>query len=197
MLKEVKYSEHLIKGFPLRHQLDNALYPGGSCNMTSLAMCLQYFKKKVTPNYGYDQLEDALLATCDDEGLSRHDPATIALLADRFGLSDELIMIEGWDQVGKALYGKLIPHLVAGFPVITHGLYVEPFGHIVCVDGIRLEDGKPVAWHHADPFGEWYRDGYNKNYGGDPALGRYWMSHASFTATALKDGILWVHLIKS
>lgn len=195
MSLQVKYREYLIKKFPLRHQLDNQLYPSGSCNMTSLAMCLEFYKKKVTPNYGYSQPEDALLAICDNEGLSRHEPATIARLAERFGLEDELIMIEGWDQVGRVIYGKLIPHLVAGFPAIVHN-YLTNFGHISCLDGIRLEDDKPVSWHFADPFGEWFPKEYNRNYGGDPNLGRYWLSHYRFTERVLTDGVLWVHLLK-
>lgn len=186
--------EFLIKNFPLRQQLDNALYPYGSCNMTSLAMCLEFYDRKVEPNYGYDQLEDSLLATCDRERLVRHEPATIALLAERFGLKDDLRMVEGWNAVGTELYQHLIPHLVDGKPAIVHGFFTAS-GHIVCIDGVRLEDGVPVQWHFADPYGEFYKEGYQKNYGGDPELGRYWMSHSMFTLTALKDGILWAHLI--
>lgn len=163
--------------------------------MTSLAMCLDFYGCKIAPNGGFDQMEDSLLAICDEEGLVRGDPGVMKLLGERFGLKDELIIVSGWESVGNTLYQHLIPHIGFGKPAIVHGEWTRS-GHIVCIDGVRLEDGDPVQWHFADPYGEWYSDGYRINRGGDRDLGRYWMSHASFTATALRDGILWCHLIE-
>ncbi|MBW4421176.1 MAG: C39 family peptidase [Myxacorys californica WJT36-NPBG1] len=188
--------EFLLPNFPLFPQLDNRLHPDSSCNMTSLAMCLVYLKKSRNQTYAsrFAQFEDELVQRCADRGLNRREPGVIRELTEVYGAKDELIIVEGWGAVGKAVY-KLIAHLKENKPAIIH-TYLTLSGHIVCVDGVRLDSkGAPVSWHFSDSYGEFYPQGYEKNWGGDPDLGKYWLSHKSFTEKVLTDGIFWVHLL--
>ncbi|MGA7936026.1 MAG: hypothetical protein WCA35_20905 [Kovacikia sp.] len=97
------------------------------------------------------------------------------------------------DKVGTALHST-IDHLKQGLPAIAH-TYLTRSGHIVCLTGVRLDDqGKPTQWHVTDPYGEFFPDGYECNYGGDPNLGKYWLSDSTFTRLILTDGAFWAHL---
>jgi hypothetical protein len=190
----MSYQEFCIKDYPLHPQMDNLLYPGGSCNLTSVAEALDFFKLKPVLNYGYPQIEDALLAQCDDLGLDRHDPSAIATIARNNGLIDDLSIVSGWNDVGVYIYKKLIPHLQGGKPAIVHG-YLTNSGHIVTLVGVRLIDGNPIQWKIIDTYGEFFPRGYEINYGGDPELGKYWLSHSEFTLRMLTGGEFWCHLI--
>jgi Peptidase_C39 like family len=189
-------AEYLIKGFPLTIQNDNELHPDGSCNLTSATNCMKFFNCKRDLRYSqYLQFEDEVMARSEDNGLDRHEPATIKKMLELYGLNDVLTIAESWQDSGRAVYA-LIEHLKKGWPGIVH-TYLTSGGHIVCVDGVRMTEGKPVQWHIADSNGEWYPQGYQKNWGGDKDLGRYWMSHNAFTAKVLTDGIFWCHLVSS
>jgi hypothetical protein len=186
--------EYLIKQFPLTIQNDNELHPDGSCNLTSATNCMKFFGCKRDARYSqYPQYEDEVMARSEDNGLDRHEPGTIKKMLELYGLRDDLRIAEGWTAVGTVVY-QLIEHLKKGNPAIVH-TFLTGSGHIVCVDGVRLSDGKPVQWHIADSNGEWYPQGYQKNWGGDKDLGRYWLSHNSFTSKVLTDGIFWCHLV--
>jgi hypothetical protein len=186
--------EFLIKGFPLTIQNDNELHPDGSCNLTSATNCMKFFGCKRDSRYlQYPQFEDEVMARSEDNGLDRHEPGTIKKMLELYSLKDDLKIIEGWTAIGTTVY-QLVEHLKKGMPAIVH-TYLTGSGHIVCVDGVRLTEGKPAQWHIADSNGEWYPSGYEKNWGGDKDLGRYWMSHSAFTAKVLTDGIFWCHLV--
>ncbi|MBL1177680.1 C39 family peptidase [Pantanalinema sp. GBBB05] len=190
-------TEILLKDFPLLPQLDNEKHPYGSCNMTCVAMCLRFLGKSRSPAYAakYPQLEDELQQRTEDNGWDRHDPQAMKRVAELYGVKDELLIVFGKDAIATAIT-KTIAHLKAGLPAITH-TYLTQSGHIVCLSGVRLDSaGNPVQWHITDPYGEFYPDGYEKNYGGDPNLGKYWLSHSTFTRLILADGQYWVHLIK-
>lgn len=190
------HTELLLKGFPLLQQLDNELYPEGSCNLTAAANCLYFFKAKRDSRYAkFSQFEDELLKRCDDNGWDRHEPETIRKIIELYKCVDKLLIVEGWNFLGAALQ-RMYAHLQKGNPIIVH-TYLTRSGHIVCIDGVRLCDGKPEQWHISDPYGEFYPQGYERNHGGDTSLGRYWLSHAAFTARVLTDGILWAHLVSA
>jgi hypothetical protein len=183
-----------LPNFPLLQQLDNQKYPEGSCNLTSVAMCLTFLKAERDPRYrAFRQFEDELLQRCDDNGWDRHEPSVMKKIVELYGFNDELLIVEGWGLVGEAVY-RIIENLKKNKPVVVH-TYLTRSGHIVCIDGVRMSEGKPVQWHVADPYGEFYPDGYDKNYGGDKNKGHYWLSHNRFTSSILTDGILWAHLI--
>lgn len=190
----MSFQEILLPKFPLLQQLDNTKHPEGSCNLTSVAMCLYFLGATKSPKYNlFKQFEDELLQRCEDNGWDRHEPGSMKKIVELYGKRDELIIAEGWDAVGKAVY-RLIAHLRAGKPGIAH-TYLTQSGHIVAIDGVRLEEGKPISWHIADPYGEFYPRGYQKNWGGDKELGRYWLSHSGFTSRILTDAIAWFHLV--
>ncbi|MBL1176828.1 C39 family peptidase [Pantanalinema sp. GBBB05] len=189
-------TEILLKDFPLLTQLDNSMHPGGSCNMTCVAMCLAYMGRLRHGGYSrFAQFEDELLQRTEDNGWDRHDPQAMKRVAELYGVRDELLIVFGKDAIDAAI-AKTIAHLKAGFPAITH-TYLTQSGHIVCLSGVRLDaNNEPTQWHITDPYGEFYPDGYDRNYGGDPNLGKYWLSHSTFVRLILTDGQYWVHLIK-
>lgn len=186
-------TELLIKSFPLLTQLDNTKNPQGSCNLTCTAMCLKFLKKQRDSRYArFDQWEDELQQRAEDNGWDRHEPGTMKRIAELYGAQDNLMIVEGWGRVGSAVYST-IEHLKRGLPAIAH-TYLTQKGHIVCLNGVRLDyHGKPVQWAVTDPYGEFFPDGYERNYGGDPNLGKYWLSHSTFTRLILTDGVFWVH----
>lgn len=189
-------TEILLKGFLLLTQLDNEMSPGGSCNLTCVAMCLLYLGKSRDRRYAaaFEQFEDELQQRALDNGWDRHEPGCMQKIAQLYGATDELLIVEGWDAVGKVLQ-RTIAHLKAGKPAIVHS-YLTDSGHIVCLAGVRLgSTGKPTEWFVVDPYGEYYPSGYQRNYGDSQELGKYWLSHKTFTDKVLTDAALWVHLI--
>ncbi|MEG4323653.1 MULTISPECIES: C39 family peptidase [unclassified Microcoleus] len=69
---------------PYKSQLDNALNPGGACNVTSIAMCLEYLG--VTPLRQNIQIEDELYAYMESRNLNRHSPRDLATVVRNYGI---------------------------------------------------------------------------------------------------------------
>ncbi|MCC3445780.1 MAG: C39 family peptidase, partial [Microcoleus sp. PH2017_03_ELD_O_A] len=104
---------------PYLSQLDNKRNPTGSCNVTSVAMCLLW--GGVRPQCQGIQLEDELYAYMEKRRLDRHSPQDLATLVRDYGLNDNYTATATIDAV-KA-------HLSEGNPCITHGYFTE-YGHI-------------------------------------------------------------------
>lgn len=191
-------TEFLLKNFPLLEQLDNSLNPYGSCNMTSVAMCLKFLGKSRDLRYSsFNHWADELQQRAEDNGWDRHDPVAMQKMVRLYEAQDDLQVVQGWDKVGSEVY-QTIAHIEKGLPAIAH-TYLTQSGHIVCLTGVRLGgDGKPTQWHITDPYGEpdIASGTYDRNTNDDPSLGQYWLSHAAFTSKILTDGSFWVHLIK-
>jgi uncharacterized protein YvpB len=166
---------------PYKSQRDNNLNPDGSCNVTSIAMCLEYFKVGRRTSSG--QYEDELYQYALDQGLSRHSPQDLAQIVEDYGAKDALDTHATFDQV-KAW-------LSAGNPAVTHG-YFTTFGHIVVLAGY---DDTGFIVH--DPYGEWFADGYDRNDpNGNDEKGKF--QHYSYNLirnTCAYDGEFWVHFI--
>lgn len=158
---------------PYKSQLDNEFNPTGSCNVTSVAMCLGYFGVK--PRSG--QLEDQLYQEMLDLGLSRHNPNDLAQMVVRYGLKDNFTPYGAIEDVKS--------HLESGKPVITHG-YFTHFGHIIVLVGYD-ESGFIVH----DPYGEWFADGYRTDMSGEYLH----YSYDLIKRTCMPDGDFWVHFI--
>jgi hypothetical protein len=166
---------------PYKSQRDNAKNPDGACNVTSMAMCLEFFG--IARQRSSGQFEDELYQYALDHNLSRHSPGDLATIVRDYGAKNAfnshatVEMVKDW--------------LAAGNPAVTHG-YFTSFGHIIVFVGY---DDKGFIVH--DPYGEWYADGYDRN---DPAgnneKGKF--QHYSYNLienTCAADGEFWVHFI--
>ncbi|MGA7935788.1 MAG: C39 family peptidase [Kovacikia sp.] len=162
-------------GIPYKSQLDNQENPTGSCNVTSLAMCLEFLGAKRKTSAG--QFEDELYRYAQDNNLSRHDPHDLALIVEAYGFRDDfrtnatIEQVQGWLSDNK--------------PIVIHG-YFTTFGHIVVLIGFD-ENGFFVH----DPYGEWTSSGYRTDLSGKSVHYSYRM----IKTLCIPDGSFWVHFI--
>ncbi|MCC3506244.1 MULTISPECIES: C39 family peptidase [unclassified Microcoleus] len=160
-----------------RSQLDNFYNPTGSCNVTSIAMCLDFLKVPRRKKTG--QYEDELYQYAIDHGYSRHSPQDLARIVRDYGSQDrftEWATIEGCQK-----------HLASGNPCVFHG-YFTSFGHILVAAGY---DKNGFLVH--DPYGEWFPTGYDTTVSG--AYLHY--SYDLIRRTCMPDGQFWVHHISA
>lgn len=171
--------ESIVKTYDLRipyfSQLDNLYNPTGSCNVTSLAMCLTYLGLR--PKVPKVQLEDELYDYCLEKGLSRHSPLDLAKVVKNYGYKDDFQANARWADVKT--------WLLKGNPIVTHG-YFTTFGHIVVIRGFNQK-----GWIVNDPYGEWWETGYDTNASGE----RLTYSYEMMKRVCGKDGDLWIHYI--
>lgn len=160
---------------PYLSQLDNGSNPTGSCNVTSVAMCLLW--GGATPRNKNVQLEDELYAYMESRGLSRHSPQDLATVVRDYGLSDNFTATASIDAVKG--------HLNEGNPCITHGYFTD-FGHIIVLVGY---DQRGFLVH--DPYGEWFSTGYRTDLSGEYLH----YSYELIKRTCIPDGLFWVHFI--
>lgn len=166
---------------PYKSQRDNGLNPDGACNVTSIAMCLEYLQIPRRESSG--QYEDELYQYALDQGLSRHAAQDLAQIVQDYGASDALATHASFDEVKT--------WLAAGNPAVTHGYFTD-FGHIIALVGY---DDTGFIVH--DPYGEWFADGYDRNDpNGNNEKGKF--QHYSYKLihnTCAYDGEFWVHFI--
>lgn len=176
----------VIDDFPYRSQTDNWYNPTGSCNVTSIAMCLEYFgaqRKTDIP-----QLEDELYASMESLGLSRHSPTDLAEMVVRYKTQDGVRLKDKF--IANATIEGVKRHLADGNPCVTHG-YFTAFGHIIVITGY---DDKGLIVH--DPYGEWFSTGYDRNDERNNTKGKYLhYSYELIRKTCMPDGDFWVHFI--
>jgi uncharacterized protein YvpB len=166
---------------PYKSQRDNMENPNGSCNVTSIAMCLEFLGAARKETTG--QFEDELYRYAVNRGLSRHNPHDLARIVEAYDCRDEF-RADGTIEQAKAW-------LAAGKPIVIHG-YFTSFGHIVVLAGY---DDKGFLVH--DPYGEWNSWGYDLNQpGGNNAKGKYVnYSYNMIRRLCIPDGSFWVHFI--
>jgi uncharacterized protein YvpB len=160
---------------PYKSQLDNQENPNGSCNVTSLAMCLEFLGAKRKTNVG--QFEDELYKYAIGKGLSRHDPHDLAVIVEDYGCRD--------DFRSNATIEQVLNWLAEGKPAVIHG-YFTTFGHIIVLTG--FDEG---GFFVHDPYGEWTSSGYRTD-----LSGKY--LHYSYNLIrnlCIPDGSFWVHFI--
>jgi len=160
---------------PYFSQLDNINNPTGSCNVTSVAMCLSFLGLR--PKNPKVQLEDEFYQYCLDKGLSRHSPLDLAKVVKAYGYKD--------DFQDKAKWADVKTWLSAGKPIVVHG-YFTTFGHIVVIRGFNER-----GWIVNDPYGEWWDSGYDTNASGAGLTYSYGMMQR----ICGNDGDLWIHYI--
>ena len=183
-----KVSSAVKLDVPYKSQLDNLEHPCGSCNVTCLAMCMEFVKPSLKPSDG-SQLEDNLFRYAINNGLSRHSPYDLAKIAESNGVRDR------FDK--DATIKKVQTWLSEGKPAVTHG-YFTNFGHIITLVGY---DDKGFVVH--DPNGEWFSSGYDRNQpSGNNEKGKF--KHYSYNLIKSKcieegnsEGRFWVHFISA
>jgi len=165
---------------PYLSQLDNSKNPFGSCNVTSIAMCLKYFG--VQQKNPRKQFEDELQDWLEARGLRRHSPHDLVKAAEAYGCDDNFN--------SRATLEQLKQWLAQGNPAVVHG-YFTNYGHIVCVIGYN-ERGLIVH----DPYGEWIPGGYRRNDRSNPERGKsLTYSYKMIRETCMTGGEFWVHFI--
>jgi hypothetical protein len=165
---------------PYQSQLDNVENPSGSCNVTSIAMCLEYFGVKgKSPN---ERLEDELQDWLTANGLDRHVATHLVKAAEAYCIKDDFEPTATIDQVKHWLAGNN--------PVVLHGNFTSS-GHVICVIGYN-DQGFIVN----DPYGEWFADGYVCNDAANPYRGQgLTYSYTMIQQTCVVDGGMWVHFL--
>lgn len=160
---------------PYHTQLNNAENPKGACNVTSFAMVMRYFQ--IPKRTNAVQFEDELYRYMENKGLSRHDPHDLAIMAEDYGLKDDLTLQGRMLDIRKAIS--------EGKPCILHG-YFTSFGHILVVRGYDR-----VGLRVNDPFGEWFEDGYRNDLPGDNLSYSY--SLIQRCASPEGPNFMWLH----
>jgi GH24 family phage-related lysozyme (muramidase) len=172
-------SDEVVLKIPYLSQLDNTRDPYSTCNVTSVAMCMAYFGRPVRNSRG-EQLEDELDNYCFENHLSRHSPTDLARLAIAYGYHDEFQPDARWNDV-KAWLAK-------GNPIIVHGYFTKS-GHIIVIGGYNSK-----GWVVFDPYGEWYKSGYDRNDASNPTKGAgLTYSYGMMERLCGSDGDLWIH----
>ncbi len=161
---------------PYLSQLDNLTNPGGTCNVTSVAMCMAYFGHPIR-NSQNEQLEDELNQYCSANGLDRHSPADLAKVLRAYGYKDDFQSNAKWEDVKQWLN--------QGNPCIVHG-YFTSSGHIITIIGYNQ-----TGWIVNDPYGEWYSTGYDTSKSGAGLTYSYGMMRQICSP----DGDLWIHYV--
>lgn len=164
-----------ISNFPYKYQLDNWLNPTGACNVTSIAMCLEYFG--VPRRTAYSQFEDELYEYALSMGYSRHNPYDLARIVKDYGAQDYF--------TEYAIIEDVLDWVASGKPAVIHG-YFTSFGHIVVVVGY---DEYGLIVH--DPYGEWFSTGYRTDLSG----AYLYYSYNLIRRVCIPDGNFWVHFI--
>ena len=123
----------------------NSIDPGGSCNVSSLAMALDALGIRTTP--------DKLYQKAEAKGWVVTHVPTITNLAAEFGVVDK--------YTDKGTFTGIKKALDLGRPVILRGNFTGS-GHIVAVKSYD-KNGLIVN----DPYGEWFWDGYDTSVSGE------------------------------
>ncbi|MGC9423858.1 C39 family peptidase [Vibrio sp.] len=161
---------------PYKSQLDNEFNPGGACNVTSLAMCLEYLGARRKTDL--EQFEDELYSYAENNGYSRHSPYDLTQIARDYGVDSHFEISGNIENIKRWIDG--------GNPNIIHGYFTD-FGHIIVVVGY---DEKGFVVH--DPYGEWFASGYRNDLSG--AYLHY--SYNLIRRVCMPDGNLWTHYLK-
>ena len=156
-------------------QNNNVEAPEGSCNVTAIAMDLDYLG--VPQKHPEMRYPDELDAYCDQNGLDRHSPLDLVKLVEAYGCHDDFSYTSNWDAI-KAW-------IASGLPVVVHTQLTQS-GHVILLRGY---DDTGV-WVN-DPNGIWTPDGYNESQIGE----NLHYSWDLMDQTVSSDNQLWAHHI--
>jgi hypothetical protein len=165
---------------PSYDQLDNSENPYGTCNVTSIAMCLAYLGvQRRTPGIRFP---DELSQYCNKNGLDRHEPVDLKKIVEAYGCKDNFRTTASFEQVKE--------WVIQGNPAVVHG-YFTPTGHIVTVIGYNAK-----GFIVNDPYGELMYSYPGSSYYDTYASGAgLTYSYGLMYNTSARDGSFWVHFI--
>lgn len=166
---------------PYHSQLNNqAAEPWRMCNVTSIAMTLNYFGLFKDRS---SQLEDQLWRWMVNKGLSPFSPQDLNYTAKAWGS-------KGNRFNPQATWRQLKLHLSGGNPCVLHAWFTRS-GHIVTVVG--FDDTKEELICH-DPFGVWQVGTVHYNTQVSGAFVRY--PYSALRRIGCNDGDFWLHFCK-
>jgi uncharacterized protein YvpB len=170
-----------LNKFPYFSQLDNKYNPYGSCNVTSLAMCLYFLG--IRGDGSQKQLEDEIYLKLLDQGLNRQDPYDLQLIANSYqGITDNFTATGSIDDIKESI--------IRNQPCIIHGYFTRS-GHIITVIGFN-EKGLIVN----DPYGEYYVDGYDRTARGQELVYSYGLISLVCSPESVSENKnIWLHRI--
>ena len=169
-----------IVNLPVPHhsQRNNEFRPSGTCNVTSVAMCISYFAKKNARQRQKQQLEDDLYLMVQEKGWDRHVHAHLSKLFPLFGLTNEFKVEASWEEIKV--------HLANKKPVIYSGRFTSS-GHIIVIRGY---DENNKQWIVNDPWGEYFPSGYQDKSGENLRYSYDLLSRISYSGKSHT----WAHL---
>lgn len=177
--QEIVFPEVVQLNVPYLDQLDNSEDPYGTCNLTSVAMCLSFFGKK--PTNPCLRFPDDLHQYCDVKGIDRHTPSGMATVVEAYGCRDDFTATATTYDVKKSL--------IQGKPVITHG-YFTSGGHIVCLVGFNK-----TGFIVNDPYGEIEWTPSSSHYDIYKSGKQLTYSYAMISATCQTNQQWWCHMV--
>ena len=124
---------------PYLYQGDNKYEPWKTCNVTSVAMVLRYYK--IPQRTKQKQFEDELNRHLIARGLSRYWHSNLVSLMKDYGVESRFSTTTPWETVKR--------HLANGKPVIVAGNYTHK-GHIIVLRGYDRS-----GFLANDPAGRW------------------------------------------
>lgn len=164
---------------PYFDQLDNSENPYGSCNVTSVSMCLAYLG--ATRKNANKRFPDELQDYCAANGLDRHEPDALAKIIQSYGYKDTFKTTASFEDVKG--------WLIQGNPVVVHG-YFTPSGHVVAIIGYT-----PQGFIVNDPYGELMYAPPNSYYNIYASGAGLLYSYSLIYNTSCTDNQFWVHFI--
>jgi len=165
---------------PYFDQLDNSENPYGSCNVTSVSMCLAYLG--ATRKHAGERFPDELQDYCAAQSLDRHAPADLVKVVQAYGCKDNFSPNATFEQIKE--------WLILGNPVVVHG-YFTASGHIIAVIGYNAS-GFVVN----DPYGElMYNSPSDSHYDIYTSGAGLTYSYNLMNQTCCENNELWAHFI--
>ena len=169
----------MTRYYPYHTQTNNEVAPGGTCNVTCLAMALRGLGWEC-PDPG-QQSEDYLARKMQSLGLDRESPLDLAAIVREVAPSIP------WRFDFAATWDQIDAHLAKDKPVILHGYFTDA-GHVVLAIAVEGD-----TYTVLDPWGRCLFPGYERNYEWGPDHGDHVQYSRSQLTSVCEDKGIWAH----